>query len=81
MRLAKAVWTLGASLALWFVAPSSDACTVCFGKSDSAIVDGVQTSVLFMIGVTYFLLVGGVVTFLLLRRRALQQEQRQADSA
>lgn len=81
MKPMKTVVTLGLALALWVVAPPASACTVCFGNSDSPIVQGVEVSVLFMVGVTYFLLVGGVVTFLLLRRRALRQGQRQADSA
>lgn len=45
-------------------------CPVCFGESDDPIVKGAQASVLFMVGVTYFLLGGGVTTVFLLRRRA-----------
>lgn len=81
MSSLRAVWTLGVSLAFLALAPSSYACAVCFGDSDAPIVKGVEVSVLFMVGVTYFLIVGGVVSFLLLRRRAMRQEQGQAESA
>lgn len=59
-----------AAAAMLAFAASSAACPVCFGDSDDPIVKGVEASVLFMIGVTYCLLGGGVTTFLLLRRRA-----------
>lgn len=59
-----------ATLALLSLATSAFACPVCFGDSDDPIVKGVEASVLFMVGVTYFLLGGGVITFILLRRRA-----------
>lgn len=81
MNFLKAIWIMGVSLALAALAPSSHACAVCFGNSDAPILKGVETSVLFMVGVTYFLIVGGVVTFLLLRRRALRQGQGQTESA
>jgi len=47
-------------------------CPVCFGETDSPMVHGVQASVLFMVAVTYVLIVSGVVTFFVLRRRALR---------
>ena len=59
-----------ATVALLSIAASSFACPVCFGDSDDPIVKGVEASVLFMVGVTYFLLFGGLTTFILLRRRA-----------
>ncbi len=53
-------------------------CTVCFGESDDPIVKGAEASVLFMVIVTYTLLVGGVVTFILLRRRARRLAEQNA---
>ncbi len=53
-------------------------CTVCFGESDDPIVKGAEASVLFMVIVTYTLLVGGVVTFILLRRRARRLAEQSA---
>lgn len=70
-------WPAVCGLLPWLWAPSSLACAVCFGKSDSPIVQGVEVSVLFMVGLTYLLIIGGVVSFLLLRRRA----RRRAESA
>ncbi len=81
MSWLKAICKSGVSLALLALTPSSYACAVCFGNSDAPIVKGVEVSVLFMVGVTYFLIVGGVVSFLLLRRRALRQEKGQTESA
>jgi len=59
-----------ALLPLLAVAPAAFGCPICFGESDAPIVKGVEMSVLFMVGVTYFLILGGGATFLLLRRRA-----------
>ena len=59
-------------LVLGFAAPAFG-CPVCFGETDSPMVHGVQASVLFMVAVTYTLIVSGLVTFFVLRRRALRQ--------
>ena len=48
----------------------SFACTVCFGQADSPMVEGLQVSVLFMVGVTYFVILSGVATFFVVRMRA-----------
>ena len=68
------------SLVLWLAAiallswtANAFGCTVCFGDSDDPIVKGLEASVLFLIGVTYFLIIGGLTTFILLRRRAKRQ--------
>lgn len=45
-------------------------CTVCYGESESAIILGAQQATFLMVGITYLLLGGGVVTFVVLRRRA-----------
>ena len=58
-----------AALAMLAVASASTACPVCFGESDSPIAKGAEYSVLFMMGVTYTLIGGGVATVIFLRRR------------
>ena len=57
------------------------ACPVCFGDSDAPIIKGLEYSIIFMVGLTYFLLFGGVATFLALRRRARRQQSLQAETA
>ena len=52
------------------VAAPSLACPVCFGESDSPIIEGAQSSMLFMIGVTYTVIGSGVAAFVVLRRRS-----------
>lgn len=61
--------TLCSVLFLLWATPAG-ACAVCYGDSDSQMVQGLEASVLFMVGVTYFVILGGVATFVLLRRRA-----------
>ena len=71
-----------AALAMICWASASFACPVCFGDSDDPIIKGLEASILFMVGITYFLIVSGVVTFVLLRRRALRlQEQAAAETS
>lgn len=63
--------TLGlTAVAMLAFATSAFGCTVCFGETDHPIVKGAEASVLFMVGVTYSVMVSGVVSFFLLRRRA-----------
>lgn len=69
--------SLALALALFLaitVAGSSFGCPVCFGESDAPIVKGMEMSVLFMVGVTYSLILGGIGAFLLFRRRAQQHQ-------
>ena len=56
-----------------FTASSGDvwACEVCYGAAESPIIDGMNMSVLFMLGMTYSLIVGAGLSFFLIRRRAL----------
>ena len=61
--------------ALLALAADSLACPVCFGDSDDPIIKGLESSVLFMVGITYTLILGGVATFIFLRRRARRLEQ------
>lgn len=61
-----------AVLLLASLAAPAFGCPVCFGETDSPMVHGMQASVLFMVAVTYFLIVSGLVTFFVLRRKALR---------
>ena len=67
-----------AIVAMAAFAGNSLGCTVCFGDSDDPMVQGTEASVLFMVGVTYFLLGGGVISFFLLRRRARRLAEQNA---
>lgn len=51
-------------------APSVSACTVCYGETDNAYLRGAEHATLFLVGVTYTLLLGGVAVLVTLRRRA-----------
>ena len=54
------------------------ACTVCYGAADDPVIDGTRLSVVFLLGLTYLLVGGGVGMFLLARRH--HRTQRRADS-
>lgn len=64
-------WLLALFLSI-ALAGQSFGCPVCFGDSDAPIVKGVEMSVLFMVGITYSVILGGVAVFFLLRYRARQ---------
>ena len=66
-----AVWALAVTAMLAVAVPAL-ACPVCFGESDSPIVEGAERSILFMIGVTYTVIGSGVAAFVVLRRRSRQ---------
>ena len=70
-----------AALLMLFYASASFACPVCFGDSDDPIVKGLEASVLFMIGMTYFLIFSGVVAFILLRRRARRLQEQAVETS
>jgi len=59
-----------ASIVTAFWAHGVAACTVCYGNSEAAVIQGAQQATLVMLGVTYLLLCGGGATFVILRRRA-----------
>ena len=63
-----ALVSVGVLVLLW---PSAAmACAVCFGDgADSGFLRGAQWATVLMVGVTYSLFMGGVVCFLVLRRR------------
>ena len=65
----KRVATLLTVLFLLASAAPSFACSVCFGETDSPMVQNLQVSVLFMVGVTYFVILSGVATFFVVRAR------------
>lgn len=76
-RVAVAWRWIMASLMMGLVSASRvDACAVCFGKSDDPIVQGVEASVLFMVVLTYLLIMGGAVVFFVLRHRSRQKQRR-----
>ncbi len=54
--------------ALW--ADSAAACTVCYGDSEAAVIRGAEQATLLLVGVTYLVLGGGGVAFVVLRQRA-----------
>lgn len=67
-RFALRATSLGLFL-LW--ATPAAACSVCYsGDADAPIVRGLEYSILFMIGLTYFLIFAGVAFFFVVRRRA-----------
>lgn len=69
-----AVW-LVVIVAMLIPASASFACPVCFGDVDHPIIHGLEASILFMVGVTYTVIVSGIVAFILLRRRARRLAQ------
>lgn len=79
LRKMKGVSMLVALVATGAVARGAHACTVCYGDSESAVILGAQQATLLMVGLTYFLLGGGVATFIVLRRRSLRDQQTPAD--
>ncbi len=57
-------------VALVVSASQAFGCPVCYGESDDQIIRGAELSVLFMVGITYTILMGGgALSFFLYRRR------------
>ena len=48
------------------------ACSVCWGAAQDPVVHGTKLSIVFLLGLTYLLLGGGVGMVLLVRRKALR---------
>lgn len=44
-------------------------CSVCFGQAQSPVLEGMSVSILFLLAVTYFVLIGLALSFFLLRRK------------
>ena len=61
------------------VVPNALGCPVCFGDSDEQILKGVEMSVLFMIGLTYLLLLGSAVLIFFVYRRHLRRRSAAQD--
>ena len=68
-------FALCATFAIFLISVCGDAlgCPVCYGESDDEILRGAELSVLFMVGLTYALLVGGGVLSFFLYRRHLRR--------
>lgn len=79
MSRKKALW-LVMIVAMLIPASASFACPVCFGDIDHPIIHGLEASILFMVGITYTVITSGVVTFILLRRRARRLAQQTTGS-
>jgi hypothetical protein len=61
---------VGAAAAVLALAPSAaHACAVCYGKAGGDMIDGARVSVLFLLGLVYLLLLGGIAAFVMARRR------------
>ncbi|RMH23035.1 MAG: hypothetical protein D6696_01805 [Acidobacteria bacterium] len=65
-------WALVVLAALGLAAEAA-ACPVCYGDSDEPMIKAGQQAAVFMVGVTYLLLTGGVAAFITLRRRTLRR--------
>ena len=70
-----------AGLASWLVAAEAFACPVCYGQSDSPVIEATGLSIVFMAILTYGLILGGVALFFVLRRRVRRLEQVRESSA
>lgn len=68
-RTATMSWLVWLVWLAW-LAPIADACSVCFGNGDPQLRQGIEASVLFMVAVTYGLIVAGGLAFARRRFRA-----------
>lgn len=66
---ARAAAALAVAAVALAVAPEAFACPVCYGGADNSMIDGAKLSVMFMGGLVYAVIGGGVALFLGLRRR------------
>lgn len=48
------------------------ACSVCWGAAQDPVVEGTKLSIIFLLGLTYLLLGGGVGLVFIVRRKALR---------
>lgn len=60
-------------LVLGIAAPAA-ACPVCYGEAESGIIDGVRWAIVFMGALVYALIGGGIALVIVLRRRALREQ-------
>ena len=57
------------------------ACSVCFGAAQDPVVEGTKLSIVFLLGLTYLLLGGGIGMVLVVRRKALRAAGAGSDAA
>ena len=57
------------------------ACSVCWGAAQDPVVQGTKLSIVFLLGLTYLLLGGGVGMVLMARRRAIRSNGDSANPA
>lgn len=62
-------WIL-ASAAILLLPELAGACAVCYGAAEGDMIDGARASILFLLGLTYLVLGGGIGLVLVARRRA-----------
>jgi hypothetical protein len=54
---------------LWFLAEEARACSVCYGAAESPMLDGLNVSILVLLGITYFVVGSFAVFFVHVLRR------------
>ncbi len=54
---------------LWFLAEEARACSVCYGAAESPMLDGLNVSILVLLGITYFVVGSFAVFFVHVVRR------------
>ena len=57
------------------------ACSVCWGAAEDPVVQGTKLSIVFLLGLTYLLLGGGVGMVLIARRKAIRAAGAASDTA
>lgn len=77
----KRVVLILAAVAMLGATSTSLACPVCFGETDSPMVKGAEYSILFMMGMTYALIGGGLAAAFFLRRRCKKRGSGQDKTA
>lgn len=70
LRICKA-WP-AALAAMLLSTGESWACKVCYGAAESPVLEGMSASIVFMLAMTYLLIVGLGVTFFVVRRRSIR---------
>ncbi len=68
-------------IAAHLTSPMLQACEVCYGAADSPIIDGMNMSIIFMLVLTYILIIGIAVCFFMMRRRSLQALQTEGETS
>ena len=66
----KRLWLASAATALVALPQAASACSVCFGKSDSSLLKGMQMGVLALLAIVVFVLGGFAAFFIYLVKRS-----------